>query len=164
MQVSSSTNLGRIFLTLPLLLASPGVCADSTLAPTHSDIASERAIVSEAFVKEKLALWQKRLRLTDWNIDIRLVRQSELKPKTVGNIHWDTPRKTATIRVLAVADYKLTNFENILRDMEFTVVHELIHLQLSSLPRSAASRGAEERAVNQLTEALLELDRIDRCR
>ena len=41
--------------------------------------------------------------------------------------------------------------------MEFTVVHELVHLQLSSLPRSDASRGAEERAVNQITEAFLEL-------
>jgi hypothetical protein len=155
----SSTNVGRMLLTFPLLLASAGVGADSTNAPTPNELANERAMVSEAFVKEKLALWQKRLRLSDWNINIRLVRPSELKPKTVGNIHWDAPRKTATVRVLAAADYKLTNFEDILRDMEFTVVHELIHLQLSSLPRSEASRGAEERAVNQLTEALLELDR-----
>ena len=43
--------------------------------------------------------------------------------------------------------------------MEFTVVHELIHLQLSSLPRSEASRSAEERAVNHITEALIQLDR-----
>jgi hypothetical protein len=46
-----------------------------------------------------------------------------------------------------------------LDDMEFTIVHELIHLQLSSLPRSEASRSAEELAVNRIAEALLKLDR-----
>ncbi|MFB3828733.1 MAG: hypothetical protein ACE15B_18335 [Bryobacteraceae bacterium] len=33
------------------------------------------------------------------------------------------------------------------------------NLQLSSLPRSEASRGAGERVVNQITRALLNLDR-----
>jgi hypothetical protein len=43
--------------------------------------------------------------------------------------------------------------------MEFTVVHELIHLELSSLPHSEASRRVEEHAVNRLADALLKLDR-----
>ncbi len=154
----SSTIMGRFLLTFPLLLASAAVCSDASYTPTPES-EQERTLTAEAFVKEKLAQWQPRLRLSDWRIDIRLVRANELKPKTVGNIHWDTPRKTATVRVLSHLDYKLSTFPAILRDMEFTVVHELIHLQLSSLPRSEASRGAEERAVNQLTEALLELDR-----
>jgi hypothetical protein len=38
------------------------------------------------------------------------------------------------------------------------VVHELIHLELASLPKSEASRRKEETAVNQLAEALLALD------
>jgi hypothetical protein len=46
-----------------------------------------------------------------------------------------------------------------LKDLEFTVVHELIHLELASLPKSEASRRSEEFAVNQLTEALLSLAR-----
>ena len=66
-------------------------------------------------------------------------RTTELKPKTLGNIHWDADKKTAVIRVLDPADYKLS-FKDMLADMEFTVVHELIHLELSSLPRSEASR------------------------
>ncbi len=36
-------------------------------------------------------------------------------------------------------------------------VHELVHLELASLPRSEASRSSEERAVNQITGALLGL-------
>ncbi|HWQ52200.1 MAG TPA: hypothetical protein VN442_00860 [Bryobacteraceae bacterium] len=143
---------------MPLLLASTGTCADSSLIPLPES-ARQRALTADTFVKEKLGIWQKRLRLSDWRIDVRLVHPNELKPKTVGNIHWDTPAKTAIIRVLSPSDYKLPVFDDILRDMEFTVVHELIHLQLSSLPRSDASRGAEERAVNQITEAFLDLDR-----
>jgi hypothetical protein len=60
--------------------------------------------------------------------------------------------------VLAPEDYQLST-RDMLADMECTVVHELVHLQLSSLPRSEASRGAEELAVKQITQALLNLDR-----
>jgi hypothetical protein len=81
-----------------------------------------------------------------------------LKPKTLGNIHWDADVKRASIKILSPEDYKLA-FPDALKDMEFTVVHELVHLQLSSLPRNDASRSAEEKAVNTLTEALLNLDR-----
>jgi hypothetical protein len=126
--------------------------------PPPDSLARERSLVAENFVSQKLWQWQKHLKLQDWRITLHLVRRSELKPRTLGNIHWDTDTKTATLRVLALSDYSLPYLEA-LQDMEFTVVHELVHLQLSSLPRSEASRSAEEKAVNVLTEALLKLDR-----
>jgi hypothetical protein len=43
--------------------------------------------------------------------------------------------------------------------MELTVVHELVHLELASLPRSQESRSTEEHAVNGIADALLALDR-----
>jgi hypothetical protein len=43
--------------------------------------------------------------------------------------------------------------------MEVTVVHELVHLELASLPRSDASRRVEEHAVNEIANALLRLAR-----
>lgn len=46
-----------------------------------------------------------------------------------------------------------------LNDMEVTVVHELVHLELAALPRSEGSRRSEEHAVTQISEALLNLDR-----
>jgi hypothetical protein len=89
-------------------------------------------------------------------------RTAELKPKTVGNIHWDREKKIATIHVLDPADYKMP-FAEVLRDIEFTVVHELIHLEmvpiLSDLQRTDANRLEEEHAVNHMAEALLKLDR-----
>ena len=93
-----------------------------------------------------------------WDIRVQLTRASQLEPKTLGNIHWDTDAKTATICVLSPADYNLTGDE-MLADMEFTIVHELVHLELASLPRSDASRRIEEHAVNDIASALLRLAR-----
>lgn len=152
---SSTRLLGRVltFTFLFLLLGTGAPCVED-----QTPLLRERAITAESFVNEKLWIWQRRLQLTDWKVTVKMVRSSELKPKTLGNIHWDSGTKTATVRVLALPEYTMP-YEKALQDMEFTVVHELIHLQLSSLPRSEASRGAEERAVNQITQALLNLDR-----
>ena len=115
-----------------------------------------------AFASEKLWRWQQRLNLEDWKISVEVARASDLKPRTLGNIHWDTDKKTAVIHVLDPADYHLP-FQDVLQDIEFTVVHELIHLQLAPvlapLQRNDANRREEEHAVNHMTEALLHLDR-----
>ena len=127
-------------------------------SPPEQTLAAERVTAAENFLSQKLFIWQKRLKLEDWNITFKLVHLSDLKPKTLGNIHWDADLKKASMSILSPADYKLA-FPDALKDMEFTIVHELVHLQLSSLPRNEASRSAEEKAVNTLTEALLNLDR-----
>lgn len=114
--------------------------------------------MAQPYVVERLAVWQQRLKLEDWKISVIMSHPSDLKPKTLGNIHWDADKKSAVIRVLDASDYQL-GCRDMLDDMEFTVVHELIHLELSSLPRSDASRRDEEYAVNQITDALLKLDR-----
>jgi hypothetical protein len=127
-----------------------------------STSAHERSLLAESFAREKLSVWQKRLKLQDWNVALEVVRSTELRPKTLGNIHWDTDKKTAVIRVLDPADYSLP-FHEMLDDMEFTVVHELIHLEiapvLSHFTRSDADRIEEEHAVNYMADALLRLDR-----
>jgi hypothetical protein len=146
---------------LPLTLI--GFASASFAQPVVSSTPSrERTVLAESYAKEKLWVWQKRLGLQDWNVTLEIVRSSELKPRTLGNIHWDTDRKTATIRVLDPADYTLPPLE-MLADMEFTVVHELIHLDiapvLSHFTRSDADRRDEEHAVNHMADALLHLDR-----
>ena len=69
------------------------------------------------------------------------------------------------IRVLDASDYQMS-FSATLKDMEFTIVHELVHLELSSLTRNFKSRSEEsvseeEHAVNRLSEAMMQLDRED---
>jgi hypothetical protein len=152
---TSSLAFIPLFFISAVLRAEP---VQTKPAQPSPGIQREKYLMAQSFLGEKLWLWQNRLNLGVWNIQIRLVRLSELKPKTLGNIHWDTDTHTAQIKVLAPEDYKVSS-PDMLKDMEFTVVHELIHLELSSLPRSEASRSAEEHAVNQIAQALLNLDR-----
>ena len=151
------------FLPLAILILSGGISSHAQTTPASSaTVASERSALAASFATERLWVWQKRLNLKEWNISVLVSRASDLKARTVGNIHWDREKKTAVIRVLDPADYEMA-LEPMLKDIEFTVVHELIHLEmvpiLSDLQRSAENRLEEEHAVNHLADALLKLDR-----
>jgi hypothetical protein len=127
--------------------------------------ARERQSLAESYLHQRLARWQERLKLQDWTISLVMSHPSELRRGTLGNVHWDAEKKTAVIRVLDAADYGRP-FRATLEDMEFTVVHELVHLELTSLTRNFKSRSEEsfsqeEQAVNRLSDALLQLDRVD---
>ena len=137
-----------------LSLLSFSVCA----AGWSRGSGQERDSECGKFISERLQTWQSRMNLKDWNIKVELVRANKLEPKTLGSIHWDTDVKSATIAVLAPEDYKLAH-DAMLDDMEVTIVHELVHLELASLPRSDASRRVEERAVNEIAAALLRLSK-----
>ena len=156
---------GFFFRFLPLVLAAGYILAQ-TAPPVSPEVSRERTLLAEKYAAERLSVWQKRLNLQDWNVSLLVVRATELKPKTLGNIHWDSEKKTAVIRVLDPADYKLPPSE-MLQDLEFTVVHELIHLELSPvlspLQRNDANRREEEHAVNHMADALLKLDRQNRA-
>ena len=119
---------------------------------------NEQRQIAAAFVQERLAVWQERLKLKDWQISIVMARRGDLKPKTLGATHWDKDKKRASISVLDPVEYNLP-FRDILNDLELTVVHELVHLDLALLPRSEASRSNEEHAVNRIADALLALDK-----
>lgn len=140
-------------IAVSVLFLPKGKAGDPAVPETWD--CSEQA---RTLINEKLRIWQQRLKLENWKISVTTTRLTELKPKTLGNIHWDADKKTALIRVLSPSDYQFS-CSDALKDIEFTIVHELIHLELSSLPHSDASRREEEHAVNQITQALLELDR-----
>lgn|GEM_PF-816795 len=153
------------FLPVVLLLSLPGLAMTQQTSARSAAAAEarEHTLIAQRFASERLALWQPRLSLEDWNITVLVSHANELKPRTLGNIHWDGDKKTAVIRVLDPADYKGMSFDDVLKDIEFTVVHELIHLELSPvlspLQRNDANRREEEHAVNHMADALLKLDR-----
>lgn len=118
----------------------------------------ERTQYCAKFVQEKLDVWQRRLKLEGWKISVVMTKRADLKPRTLGGIRWDKGKKMAAMSVLDPSEYRVP-FQAMLDDMELTVVHELVHLELASLPRSEASRSHEEHAVNGIAEALLSLDR-----
>ena len=139
-----------------MLTASVSVCRAPHSLP--EPLPPDRSSRAERYLHQRLAVWQDRLKLTGWNIAIRMVHPGTLRQGTLGNIRWDAAVNKATIRVLDAADYQRP-YDATIQDMEFTLVHELLHLVLSSLPRSEASRSDEEFAVNRMTDALLNLDR-----
>jgi hypothetical protein len=103
-------------------------------------------------------MWQKRLHLDDWKIETRVVRQCDLKPDTLGNLKWNLVNHTAIIRVLSPLDYEMAAGD-VPEDMEYTIVHELIHLQLAVLPRDPNAKSTEEQVVNRIADALMALEK-----
>ena len=143
------------FITFVLLLATLGNAAP----PASRDrVISPQPVVTTEQVHDWLLTWQKRLKLEDWKIEVRIVRVWDLEHGTLGHIDWSIPHKTAVIKVLSPVDYELPK-DKIPADMELSVVHELIHLQLSALPLNKSSRNAEEQVVSLLAETLVNLER-----
>jgi hypothetical protein len=106
----------------------------------------------EMRLDRQLKTWQKRLGLEDWNFTLRLARQSEIDRNSWGASEWDPGSKTGTISVLDPRDYNLKGGELKL-DMECTIVHELVHIQVS--PLSAPNEHVREDVVNKIMAALL---------
>lgn len=131
--------------------ANPGAAIVGSPVPAES-----REFVQK-YLAEKLTFWQQSLKLGEWQISWAMARRDDLKPHTVGQIHWDMPTRSAAILVLDPADYRMPP-DAMLDDMELTIIHELVHLKLTSLPHSEASRGSEEQAVNGISEALFALE------
>lgn len=145
--------------SLPLVGFLTFCCGASAEPPSPKTDAPHLCVAqAEGYLNGRLGVWQQRLNLAEWKISVTAVHTNELKPQTLGNIHWDIKRKTANIRVLDASDYHVSCHDAV-ADMEMTVVHELVHLELSSLPRSTTSRREEEFAVNRIAAALMGLDR-----
>lgn len=95
--------------------------------------------------------WQRRLRLEDWKIDLRLVRHYELEPGTAGNFTPVLERKEAVIKILVAGD----RFESCLQTTEEqTLVHELLHCHFESFWYHG-KRTEMEQAINLIADALV---------
>lgn len=127
-------------------------------APPPTSETKLKAVVTEAQVSDWVRVWQKRLHLEDWKVEVRLVRITDLKPDTLGNLKWNSNLHSATIKVLNPIDYDIPA-SKVPEDIEYTVVHELVHLQLSVLPRDLNRKDVEEQVVNKIADALMALDR-----
>jgi hypothetical protein len=106
----------------------------------------------ESHLDHQLRSWQKRLGMEEWRLTVRLVRQKDLDKNTWGNAEWDPDGKTGTISVLDPLDYNLKG-GGLRLDMECTIVHELVHIQVS--PLDARDENVREDVVNRIMTALL---------
>jgi hypothetical protein len=144
-----------VFAVLPCILSLGSIVS---AAPPVTPPAQDRASAARALTLAKVGAWQRQLDLQDWKVTLRFTPLNQFKPGIIGEVDWDRTAKTAVIRVLEPEGYRLS-YEDMLKDMEFTVVHGLVHLEISSLPRNRRSMEQEDLAVSQLTDALLRLER-----
>jgi hypothetical protein len=161
----------RVFLAFALValgpLTLPAGPSDTNASripdrrPMVRSSRSDAALLTDEQVRAWVTKWQRRLRLEEWTIEARIVRAWDLPQGAVANIHWSLPKLKATIKVLNSADSNLTE-EEIPRDTELSVVHELIHLTMARLPLDPNHTDLEEVTVKRISEALMGLQERER--
>lgn len=126
-------------------------------------------ILTTKTAQTALAFWQKRLRLQDWNITVAVVRKSELSTGCYGEVGVNLIYRQAEISLMDPIDFEESDGERE-RDMEDSLVHELLHCVLKdcridtrdSNRKLTAAGIAEERAIDALAGALVGLHRKGR--
>ena len=112
-----------------------------------------------ADLRSRMAWWQRRLRLQDWRIEADYCRRSNLPITTdtaAGCCRWDKAERLAFIHLVEEED--LGKLDGPYRDVERTLVHELLHVVYAEAFDDDTSLGWE-RALNATAEVLVDLAR-----
>lgn len=119
-------------------------------------INKEPVILTQLQLEERLAYWQKRLRLQDWLITVEVCRMREIDGSQARN-HYQRVHKMARIYIGDETDYSPIQKHPL--DMEWNLVHELLHLHFDALLTFGELATANEelpRLVYQETEAAID--------
>lgn len=116
---------------------------------------------SQEQLNESLAIWQKELRLQDWEIEAAV--KPSYKMFTVGSqasIEWSLNEKTAVIHLLDPEEYPPGTVRE--QDHEVSLVHELIHLHYAPFEDTAnqsLEHSMMELSIDVLSNTLVRLRR-----
>lgn len=107
--------------------------------------------MTQAQIDRLCRTWQKRLRLQDWKVTVKLTPESEMPANHWARIEWDDEDMTALM--LFQDDQEGAQAEE-------NFVHELVHLRVQELTHKKDSgfidNPAVERTVNLLTDCFLQ--------
>ena len=100
-------------------------------------------------------LWQRVLRLEDWDVEVKVLRGYDLGEDTSAKINSFPPKKDAVLKLIDPRDHN-PNWRPV-DSVEVDIVHELLHLHFGPLSEygNEAKRLAEEQAVNAISRALV---------
>lgn len=123
-------------------------------------------ILTTKTARKALAYWQKQLRLQDWNITVKVARRSDMATNAYGEVSPSRIYRQADIALRDPTDFADDDGPRE-RDMEDSLVHELLHVVLKDCRIDArdddgnlTSEGiAEERAIDALAAAIVGLHR-----
>jgi hypothetical protein len=112
--------------------------------------------MDEITLTELCTIWQKRLRLQDWNVKVSTCRERDMCIEgTQGSCNYSHQLKAALIQILDPSDYPPESITA--QDIEVTLVHELLHLHFAALEpeRDSPQHVALEQAIDLTAYALV---------
>lgn len=102
------------------------------------------------------AKWQKILRLQDWEVDINFYRSRDFtNPDALGECTFNINARSAVIKILDPIDYEGEY------DIEWTVVHELLHLHFAqwTATNNYECPVSAEQGIDAIAQALTKLEK-----
>lgn len=124
-----------------------------------------KKIFTEAELQALCAKYQKLLRLQDWQVEVRLVHQSEIQDDETDPVdgrHNSTLHfQRSLIRIPTAASWK-SSLLHTEQDMRLTLIHELVHLLFATLGPSSESNSEVtcslwELGIEKMAEAIHQL-------
>jgi sugar/nucleoside kinase (ribokinase family) len=111
-------------------------------------------------LNERLIYWQKRLRLQDWGVNIRLCHPDEIDAQGLSCIK--VTSKSVKIKILDPKYFNDLDAEIICQNWEITLIHELLHLHFVTFDRifdrdrdnTKDARDAVEQSIELIAQAL----------
>ena len=100
-------------------------------------------------------LWQRLLRLEDWDVEVKVLRYYDLGEDTTATMNQFPLKKDAVLRLIDPRDHN-PRWKPV-DSVETDIVHELLHLHFGPLSdrENDAKQVAEEQAVNAISRALV---------
>lgn len=117
--------------------------------------------MTEEEARERCAYWQRVLRLQDWEIEVNVARAYHMRLDGLAECHWQIKKRMAVINLQDPIDFDPGWLGD--RDMELSLVHELLHLHLApwSPQEGTEDDVFEEQAIHAMSKAFVELERRD---
>lgn len=116
--------------------------------------------MDEYDLQQKCIYWQKQLHLQDWDITPRIERRHNMDVDNVtGTCTYNLNAKKARIQILDPIDYNEDEFS---KDLEQTLVHELLHLHFSGwtlISENSECPWHAEQGIDAIAQALVNINR-----
>lgn len=151
------SKLGLLVLTNENISQKPLIAKGN-----ESPLGLESSLPTEEDFTNQMQVWQKRLRLSDWEVQLRVCRLNEMpSPDCVGAIIMYGERKVAVLKMLAPNDIPLLDDSFIDKEpynYDMTIVHELLHLHFFpfQVDDETPAGMAQEQAINCISRALVQ--------
>ena len=115
---------------------------------------------TEVRLKACCSKWQARLRLQDWDIEIKWEKRANMRTSHIaGWVNCDYERKLATVKVVHPREHP--DDDDLIHtwpDTETTVVHELLHVKMWGIDvfEAGSDKGKlQEQCIEQIARALV---------